>query len=120
MWFEVHLSLEQECRYPTPLECILDNLVVITCFHWSLLEGDTLDPELRWCNLATASNSLNHIVNPSAPLAHKKAPDHVALSHWFRLTNQYLDKLILVYFWTHSTSLPNHGYAELQRHSLQF
>jgi hypothetical protein len=80
----VHLSLEQEYRYSIPLECILDNLTAITCFRWSFLEGYTFDPELRWYNLATALNSLNHIVNPSAPLAHKKAPNRVTPSHRFR------------------------------------
>jgi hypothetical protein len=41
---QVHLSLEQECRHPIPLECIIDNLAAITCFCWSLLEVYTFGP----------------------------------------------------------------------------
>jgi hypothetical protein len=41
---QVYLNIEQECRYPiTPLECILDNLVVSTCFHWCRLALYTLE-----------------------------------------------------------------------------
>jgi hypothetical protein len=40
---QVHLSLEQECRYPIFLECIFDNLAATTCFHWSLLEVYTFE-----------------------------------------------------------------------------
>jgi hypothetical protein len=43
MWFQVHLSIEQECRYPIPLECILDNLTTITYFRWSLLQIYTFE-----------------------------------------------------------------------------
>jgi hypothetical protein len=32
MWFQVYSNLEPECRYPIPVECILDNLVAIICF----------------------------------------------------------------------------------------
>jgi hypothetical protein len=46
MWFEVHLSLEQECRYLITLECILDNLVAITCCHHSLLDTDTFESRI--------------------------------------------------------------------------
>jgi hypothetical protein len=38
----------------------------------------SLKPESRWFNLEAASNPLNPIVNPLTPLAHQKAPDHVA------------------------------------------
>jgi hypothetical protein len=57
MWFEVHLSLEQECRYPITLECILDNLVAITCCCRSLPDVDTFESGIVWYNLVTASNS---------------------------------------------------------------
>jgi hypothetical protein len=53
----VHLSLEQECRYPVPLECILDNLAAITCFCWPLLEVIPLNPELHRYNLGLALNT---------------------------------------------------------------
>jgi hypothetical protein len=45
---KVHLSLEQECSYPIPLECILDNLVTSTCFHYSLLEVYTFESWIVW------------------------------------------------------------------------
>jgi hypothetical protein len=54
---QVHFSLEQECRYPIPLEYILENLVTITCFCWSLLEVIPLNPKLRGYNLGVALNS---------------------------------------------------------------
>jgi hypothetical protein len=40
---------------------------------------------LKLCgyNLEATLNSLNHFVNPSAPLAHRRAPDCVSLSHYF-------------------------------------
>jgi hypothetical protein len=40
---QVYLSLEQECRYPIPLECILDNLTTVTYFRCSLLEDYTFE-----------------------------------------------------------------------------
>jgi hypothetical protein len=45
---QVYLSLEQECRYPIPLECILDNLTAVTYFWCSLLEDYTFESWIAW------------------------------------------------------------------------
>jgi hypothetical protein len=55
---QVHLSLEQGCRYPIPpppLERVLDNLITVGCFCCSLLEGYTFE---SWIALVQPCNRL--------------------------------------------------------------
>jgi hypothetical protein len=80
----LNLSNSVGIQYPPPLECILDNLIAITCVVGLFYKVIPLNPELNWYNLVMASNSLNHNVNPPAHLDPQMAFDHVTLSHWFR------------------------------------
>jgi hypothetical protein len=45
---QVHFSLDWECRYPIPVECILDNLVATACFHCSLLGVYAFESGIAW------------------------------------------------------------------------
>jgi hypothetical protein len=45
---QVHFSLDQEYRYPIPLECILDNLIATACFCCSLLGVYAFESGIAW------------------------------------------------------------------------
>jgi hypothetical protein len=68
---QVHFNLEKQCRYPTPrlsVSLITSSLLLISVGLYLMVIPLTL--ELHWYSLDAASNSLNHVVNPTAPLVH--------------------------------------------------
>jgi hypothetical protein len=51
-----------------------------------------------WYSIKTLIECDESLCKSSCSFGSSKAPDCVALSHWFRQASHYLDKLILVYF----------------------
>jgi hypothetical protein len=46
---QLHFNFEQECTYQYQLKGIPDNLVVVTCFHWSEINGYNLEATSNPC-----------------------------------------------------------------------